>query len=74
MTFASGVGTVSATTFTGHAGASFQLSQSFVQGAMVTTAPSVGAVSPLSDQVSTIGTAGNLTGTITTPGAMTVTN
>ena len=56
-------------------GASFSLSQSFVQGdAMVTTAPAVGAVSPLSDQVSTAsGTAGNLAGTITTAGAMTVT-
>ena len=61
MTFASGVGTVSATTFTQDVpGASFSLSQSFVQGdAMVTTAPAVGAVSPLSDQVSTAaGTAG----------------
>ena len=76
MTFASGVGTVSATTFTQDVpGASFSLSQSFVQGdAMVPTAPSVGAVSPLSDQVSTAaGTAGNLAGTITTAGAMTVT-
>ena len=76
MTFDSGVGTVSATTFTQDVpGASFSLSQSFVQGdAMVTTAPTVGAVSPLSDQVSTAaGTAGNLAGTITTAGAMTVT-
>ena len=75
MTFASGVGTVSATTFTQDVpGASFSLSQSFVQGdAMVTTAPAVGAVSPLSDQVSTAsGTAGNLAGTITTAGAVTV--
>ena len=53
ITFSSGVGTVSATTFTQDVpGASFSLSQSFVQGdAMVTTAPAVGAVSPLSDQV-----------------------
>ena len=56
-------------------GASFSLSQSFVQGdAMVTTAPSIGAVSPLSDQVSTAaGTAGDLAGTITTQGVMTIT-
>ena len=76
MTFSSGVGSVSDTTFTQDVpGASFSLSQSFVQGdAMVTTAPAVGAVSPLSDQVSTAaGTAGNLAGTITTAGAMTVT-
>ena len=76
MTFASGVGTVSATTFTQDVpGASFSLSQSFVQGdAISTSAPTVGAVSAYSDQVSTAaGTAGNLAGTITTSGAMTVT-
>ena len=76
MTFASGVGTVSATTFTQDVpGASFSLSQSFVQGdAISTSAPTVGAVSAYSDQVSTAaGTAGTLAGTITTSGAMTVT-
>ena len=76
MTFASGVGTVSATTFTQDVpGASFSLSQSFVQGdALSQSAPTVGAVSNFSDQVSTAaGTAGNLAGTITTAGAMTVT-
>ena len=76
MTFASGVGTVSATTFTQDVpGASFSLSQSFVQGdALSQSATSVGAVSNFSDQVSTAaGTAGNLAGTITTSGAMTVT-
>ena len=76
MTFSSGVGTVSATTFTQDVpGASFSLSQSFVQGdAIDTSAPSIGAVSAYSDQVSTAaGTAGNLAGTITTSGAMTVT-
>jgi len=76
MTFDSGVGTVSATTFTQDVpGASFSLSQSFVQGdAISTSAPTVGAVSAYSDQVSTAaGTAGNLAGTITTSGAMTVT-
>ena len=76
MTFDSGVGTVSATTFTQDVpGASFSLSQSFVQGdAISTSAPTVGAVSAYSDQVSTAaGTVGNLAGTITTSGAMTVT-
>ena len=76
MTFDSGVGTVSATTFTQDVpGASFSLSQSFVQGdAISTSAPTVGAVSAYSDQVSTAsGTAGTLAGTITTSGAMTVT-
>ena len=76
MTFSSGVGTVSATTFTQDVpGASFSLSQSFVQGdALSQSAPSVGAVSNFSEQVSTAaGTAGNLAGTITTSGAMTVT-
>ena len=76
MTFDSGVGTVSATTFTQDVpGASFSLSQSFVQGdAISTSAPTDGAVSAYSDQVSTAsGTAGTLAGTITTSGAMTVT-
>ena len=76
MTFDSGVGTVSATTFTQDVpGASFSLSQSFVQGdALSQSAPTVGAVSNYSDQVSTAaGTAGTLAGTITTSGAMTVT-
>ena len=75
MTFSSGVGDPTATTFTQDVpGASFSLSQSFVQGdAMVTTAPSVGAVSPLSDQVSTAaGTAGNLAGTIDTKNDITM--
>ena len=75
MTFSSGVGSVADTTFTQDVpGASFSLSQSFVQGdAMVTTAPTTGAVSPLSDQVSTsAGTLGTLAGTITSAGAMTV--
>ena len=76
MTFDSGVGTVSATTFTQDVpGASFSLSQSFVQGdAISTSAPTIGAVSAYSDQVSTAaGTSGTLAGTITTSGAMTVT-
>ena len=41
---------------------------------MVTSAPSVGAVSALSNQLSTgAGTAGSLAGTVTTQGALTVT-
>ena len=77
MTFSSGVGSVADTTFTQDVpGASFSLSQSFVAGdALVTNAPTTGAVSALSDQVSTTaGTAGTLAGTITTAGAMTVTS
>ena len=76
MTFSSGVGTVADTTFTQDVpGARFRLSQSFVQGdALSQSAPTVGAVSNFSDQVSTAaGTAGTLAGTITTTGAMTVT-
>ena len=76
MTFASGVGTVSATTFTQDVpGASFSYSATYVQGDAVSqSAPSVGAVSNFSDQVSTAaGTAGDLAGTITTQGVMTLT-
>ena len=67
LTIASGVGsipTLSAVQAT--AGESFSFTQSFTQGdAMVTSAPSIGAVSPLSSQTSTAaGTAGSLAGTI----------
>ena len=67
LTIASGVGsipTLSAVQAT--AGESFSFSQSFTQGdAIVSSAPSVGAVSPLSSQTSTAaGTAGTLAGTI----------
>ena len=56
-------------------GASFSYSATYVQGDAVSTeAPSVGAVSKFSDQVSTsAGTAGDLAGTITTAGVMTIT-
>ena len=56
-------------------GASFSLSQSFVEGdALSQSAPTVGQVSNFSDQVSTAaGTAGDLAGTITTAGVMTIT-
>ena len=67
MTIASGVGsipTLSAVQAT--AGESFSFTQSFTQGdAIVSSAPSVGAVSPLSSQTSTAaGVAGSLAGTI----------
>ena len=40
---------------------------------MVTSAPSVGSVSALSNQLSTAaGTAGNLAGTVTSQGALTI--
>ena len=56
-------------------GASFSYSATYIQGDAVSTeAPSVGAVSNFSDQVSTAaGTAGELAGTITTAGVMTIT-
>ena len=56
-------------------GASFSYSQTYIQGDAVSqSAPSVGAVSNFSDQVSTAaGTAGDLAGTITTAGVMTMT-
>ena len=67
MTIASGVGsipTLSAVQAT--AGESFSFTQSFTQGdAIVSSAPTVGAVSPLSSQTSTsAATAGSLAGTI----------
>ena len=56
-------------------GASFSYSATYVHGDAVSqSAPSVGAVSNFSDQVSTAsGTAGDLAGTITTAGVMTIT-
>ena len=56
-------------------GASFSYSATYVQGDAVSqSAPTVGAVSNFSDQVSTAsGTAGDLAGTITTQGVMTIT-
>jgi len=67
LTVTSGVGsipTLSAVQAT--AGESFSFTQSFTQGdAIVSSAPSVGAVSPLSSQTSTAaGSAGSLAGTI----------
>ena len=56
-------------------GASFSYTATYIQGDAVSqSAPSVGAVSNFSDQVSTAaGTAGDLAGTITTQGVMTIT-
>ena len=76
LTIASGVGsipTLSAVQAT--AGESFSFSQSFTQGdAIVSSAPSVGAVSPLSSQTSTAaGSAGTLAGTIDSSSTITLT-
>ena len=76
LTISSGVGaipTLEATQKT--AGSAFSFSQTFTQGdALATSAPSTGAVSNFSNQTSTgSGTAGDLAGTITTAGAVTVT-
>jgi len=55
-------------------GEAFSFSTAFTQGdALVTSAPSVGAVSALSNQLSTgAGTAGSLAGTVTSQGALTI--
>ena len=68
-----GPGTITATQ--DDPGEAFSFSTSFTQGdALVTSAPSVGAVSALSNQLSTgAGTAGNLAGTVNSQGALTVT-
>ena len=75
-TIASGVygpGTISAVQ--DDPGEAFSFSTAFTQGdALVTSAPSVGAVSALSNQLSTgAGTAGSLAGTVTSQGSLTVT-
>ena len=68
-----GPGTISVTQ--DDPGEAFSFSTSFTQGdALVTSAPSVGAVSALSNQLSTAsGTAGDLAGTVNSQGALTVT-
>ena len=68
-----GPGTISATH--DDPGEAFSFSTAFTQGdALVTSAPSVGAVSALSNQLSTgAGTAGSLAGTVNSQGALTVT-
>ena len=75
----SGVGTyggtgnaVTATQAT--SGQSFSFTQSYVEGdALITTAPTVGVVSPFSSQTSTLAGSGTPAGTIKTDGAMTIT-
>ena len=76
VTITSGVyapGTIAATQDT--AGAAFSFSQSYTQAdAVPTSAPTVGAVGNLSDQTSySAGTAGDLAGTVTSAGVITVT-
>ena len=68
-----GPGTISVTQ--DDPGEAFSFSTSFIQGdAIDTSGPSVGDVSAYSNQLSTAaGTAGNLAGTVTTQGALTVT-
>ena len=68
-----GPGTISVTQ--DDPGEAFSFSTAFTQGdALVTSAPSVGAVSALSNQLSTAsGTAGDLAGTVNSQGALTVT-
>ena len=71
-TLTDGVGQGSIATATHTAGTSFSFSQSFIEGDVIaTTAPSVGAVSPYSTQVSTAVGSGTGSGTILTSGAIT---
>ena len=76
LTISSGVGAIPALEVTQKtAGNSFTFSQSFLQGdAVPTSAPTVGQVGNFSSQTSTAsGSAGDLAGTITTAGAITIT-
>ena len=76
LTITSGVGAIPTLTATqGTAGESFSFSQSFTQGdGMVSSAPTVGAVSALSDQTSTAaGTKDTLAGTIDSSGTIAIT-
>ena len=76
LTISSGVGAIPALEVTQKtAGNSFTFSQSFTQGdAVPTSAPTVGQVANFSSQTSTAsGSAGDLAGTITTAGAITLT-
>ena len=75
-TIASGIygpGTISATQ--DDPGEAFSFTTSFIQGdAIDTTGPNIGDVSAYSDQLSTAaGSAGDLAGTVTSQGALTVT-
>jgi len=76
LTVASGVGAIPALEVTQKtAGNSYSFTQSFTQGdAIATSAPTVGQVGNFSSQTSTAsGSAGDLAGTITTAGAITIT-
>ena len=76
LTISSGVGAIPALEVTQKtAGNSYTFSQSFLQGdAVPTSAPTVGQVGNFSSQTSTAsGSAGDLAGTITTAGAITLT-
>ena len=76
LTISSGVGAIPALEVTQKtAGNSYSFSQSFLQGdAVPTSAPTVGQVANFSSQTSTAaGTVGDLAGTITTAGAITLT-
>ncbi len=70
-----GGGTISATQMSATSGDNFSFSTSFTQGdALVSNAPTVGAVSALSSQTSwAAGSAGDLAGTIGQDGAVAVT-
>ena len=75
LTISSGVGAIPALEVTQKtAGNSFSFTQSFTQGdAVSTSAPTVGQVGNFSSQTSTTsGSAGDLAGTITTSGAITL--
>ena len=75
LTVSSGVGAIPSLEVTQKtAGNSFSFTQSFTQGdAVATSAPTVGQVGNFSSQVTTAaGTVGDLAGTITTAGAVTV--
>ena len=66
-----GQGSVATATQTS-AGGAFSFSQSFIEGDVIgTTAPSVGAVSPYSSQISTAVGSGTGTGTVTSAHAVT---
>ena len=76
LTVSSGVGAIPSIEATQKtAGNSFSFSQTFTQGdALATSAPTAGTVSNFSNQTSTAsGTAGDLAGTITSAGAVTLT-
>ena len=76
LTISSGVGAIPTLEVTQKtAGNSYSFSQSFLQGdAVPTSAPTVGQVANFSSQTSTAaGTVGDLAGTITTNGAITLT-